>query len=387
MPQARIACQRVRDLVRQFPAVALLGPRQIGKSTLARLAYPKWPIFDLEDPVDLRRFEADPLLVLAENPRLIIDEVQRMPGLFPILRSWLDRHPSARVMVLGSAAPALVRGISESLTGRIGIFELGGILVSELEAERLWLLGGFPRVHWSRPRSTPEDWYPSYVRTCLEQDVPQLGFSVPAARLRTLLMMIASSQGGLCNLSSFGTALGVSYQTVGSALDILESLFLVRRLRPWFANLKKRLVKSPKLYIRDSGMLHHLAGIPFSREKVLSHLLAGASFESFCLEQIILHAQLADPSSEPWFFRTHDGLEIDLLLKAKGRLIPIEFKLGLGVPDLGSLTKSCSELGLDKAFVVYAGRDRVRLTETVTMLGLDRFIADELGVRRLRPKP
>lgn len=370
MARARIAALRLRDLSLRFPAVGIVGPRQIGKSTLARLAFPDWTSLDLEDPVDFDRLSADPLLLLEEHPRLIIDEAQRLPALFPVLRTVLDRRPRHRVALLGSASPQLVRGISESLTGRLGWLELGGVSVLEEDASRLWARGGFPRLHWSRPRARPEEWLPAWLRTSLEQDLPQLGVSVPAQRLRALLLLLAHAQGGLLNLSALAAPLGVSYHTVANMIELLEGVFLVRRLAPYHANVKKRLVKSPKVYVRDTGLVHSLLGMGFTRTELLRHPGVGASFETFCIEQLISHAQLWDAGAEAYFFRTHTGIEIDLLLRVRGRLIPIEVKLGLGAPEVSGLQRGMAELGLSRGFVVYAGTGAREIRRGVHLVGL-----------------
>lgn len=370
MAHARLATARLLRLARQFPAVGILGPRQVGKSTLAQLAFPDWQRFDLEDPLDYDRMRADPLLVLEEHPRLVIDEAQRLPELFPVLRATLDRLPKNKVALLGSASPRLVRGISESLTGRIGWLELGGISVLEHDAALLWPKGGFPRVHWSKPRARPEDWYPAWLRTSLEQDIPQLGVTVSAQRLRSLLTLIANAQGTTVSMSELGAPLGVSYHTVAHLLDLLEGVFLVRRLQPYFANIKKRIVKSPKLYIRDTGLLHSLLGMGFTRKRLLSHPAVGASFETFCIEQIVQHAQLDDPGAEAFFFRTHTGIEIDLVLSLRGKLWPIEIKLGLGAPDVRGLEAGMRELGLRRGVMVYAGDGVRELRRGIHLCGL-----------------
>jgi uncharacterized protein len=380
MPRARIAAARLRALLRQFPAVLVLGPRQVGKSTLARTALPEWAYFDLEDPGDYRRLERDPLFVLSEHHRIVLDEAQRMPALFPALRSFLDRHPASRVVVLGSASPTLLKGISESLTGRVGLFELSGISVFEEDARRLWVSGGFPRIHWSRPRARPGDWYAAYLRTSLEQDIPQLGFRISGLRLRNLLVMLAHVHGGLLNLSELGASLGINYHSVAHILDILEGVFLVRRLPPYFANIGKRLVKSPKVYVRDTGILHSLLGVPFTSRALLAHPKAGPSFEGFCIEQIVSHARLADGSAQGFFFRTHGGLEVDLLLSLRGKLIPIEIKLGSSAPDTSSLETCMRYLGLKRGFVVNLAARPQRLNPGVVMCGLHELL-QELGLQ------
>jgi hypothetical protein len=375
----RIATRRVTALLRRSPALAILGARQAGKSTLARLAFPRFVHVDLERPLDLVRAEQDPEFLLSRSPRLVIDEAQRLPELFPILRSHLDRHPKQRVVLLGSASPGLVHSISEALTGRIAFFELGGISIFEHDAEALWIRGGFPRLHWARPRAAPAEWYPAYLRTTLERDIPQLGYRIATSRLRRLLTMVAHAQGSLCNLSELGGSLGVNYHSVAHILDIFEGVFLVRRLPPYAATLRKRLVKSPKLYVRDTGLLHALLGIPHSRRAVLDHPKAGPSFETFCIEQILLHATLHDPSAEGFFFRTHTGREVDLLLRLRGALLPIEIQLGVAVPDLSGLTTCMRDLGLAQGYVVNLVSEPTEVRRGLWMGGV-RHLLEELRI-------
>ncbi|MFP6663431.1 MAG: ATP-binding protein [Deltaproteobacteria bacterium] len=353
----RIAEKRLRSLLRQFPAVAILGARQVGKSTLARIALPSFDFLDLEDPGVQRRLSDDAVFVLEESRRLVIDEAQRLPEIFPALRVVLDRDPKRRVVLLGSASPALVRELSESLTGRVGILDMGGLSVAEAPWEKLWLRGSYPRVQWSHPRATPQEWYPAYLRTCIEQDIPQLGFRVSARKIHDALLMLAHHQGGLCNLSELGGSLGLNYHSVAHLIDILEGIFLVRRLPPYFANIGKRLVKSPKVYLRDTGMLHSLLGMGFARKSVVAHPKAGSSFETFCIEQLLFHARLADPTSEAFFYRTHSGTEVDLLLRLRGELLPIEIKLGSSVPDLKGLRTCMADLALPRGYVVNLAKE------------------------------
>ena len=379
MLHARIAARRVTALLRRNPALAILGARQSGKSTLARLAFPDFTYIDLERPVDLARATQDPEFLLSQSPKFVVDEAQRLPELFPVLRSHLDRHPQHRVVLLGSASPGLVGRISESLTGRIAFFELGGISIFEHGAEAVWIRGGFPRLHWTRPRARPEDWYPGYARTTLERDIPQLGFRIATSRLRTLLTMIAHSQGAVSNLSELGGSLGINYHSVAHILDIFEGVFLVRRLPPYAANVRKRLVKSPKLYVRDTGLLHSLLGIAHVKHAVLSHPKAGASFETFCIEQLLLHAQLHDPAAQGFFYRTHTGQEVDLLLQVRGALLPIEIKLGVAVPDLRGLQTCMADLGLDQGYVVNLSSKPVAVRRGVWMGGL-RHLLERLSL-------
>lgn len=375
--RARIAADHVRGLLRRSPALVILGPRQVGKSTLARLAFPDHAYFDLEDPRDEARMASDPVFVLSEHRRVVIDEVQRRPDLFTVLRSYLDADPRRRVVLLGSASPALLRSVSESLTGRVLFYDMPGVSLLEEDAAKLWRLGGFPRLHWSRPRARPEEWYPAYLRTTLERDVPQLGLALPASRARTLLTLLANGQGTTLNLSSLGGPLGVSYHTVAAAIDVLEGVFLVRRLPPFLANVRKRLVKAPKVYVRDTGLLHSLLGMGWTRREQLAHPKIGASFETFCIEQLIAHARLADPASEAYFYRTQTGVELDLVLVLRGEPIGFEVKLGITPSDPRRMAIAMSDLGMRRAFQVNAGAGLAALTRGVKVGGL-REVLDEL---------
>ncbi len=374
MPRDRIATPRLRALGKRSPATVILGARQVGKSTLARLAFPDHAFFDLEDPRDEARFAADPLFALSQQSSVVIDEAQRLPQLFPILRAYLDGDARRRVVLLGSASPGLVRSISESLTGRAVFFDLDGISCLEEDPARLWRLGGFPRLHWTRPRARPEEWYPSYLRTTLERDIPQLGLPLPAARARALLTLVANGQGTTLNLSELGGPLGVSYHTVAAALDVLEGVFLVRRLPPFVASIGKRLVKSPKVYVRDTGILHSLLGTGWTRAAQLAHPKIGASWETFCIEQLIAHASLVDPASEAFFYRTQTGVEVDLLLRLRGELVAFEVKLGLAVRETRPMKTAMADLGIRRGYQVNAGEDLVRLEERIWVGGLRQVI-------------
>lgn len=375
MIHPRIARSRLESLLKQFPVVTILGLRQVGKSTFVRWALPRFDAFDLEDPATLLRLETDGQIILEQSKTIIIDEAQRLPALFPLLRSYIDRHQSHKIVLLGSASPKLIKKISESLAGRTGFLELGGISILEADQEQLWIKGAFPRLHWSRPRATPEDWLPAFLRTYLEQDIPQLGFRVSSLKMTRLLSMLAHSQGSVSDLSQLGGSLGIDYHSVSHILDIFEGTFLVRKLAPYYANLGKRLVKSPKLYIRDTGILHHLLGIPFRKTSMLSHPKVGASFETFCIEQLINLARLEDPAAEAYFFRTQTGVEVDLLLKLRGELIPIEIKLSLTSQSIQNLGRAMGYLGLKRAFIVHMHEGFAEIRKGVWAGSLSRIMS------------
>jgi predicted AAA+ superfamily ATPase len=370
---------RIQALARRSPALVILGARQAGKSTLAKLAFPDHAHLDLENPRDAARIAADPLFALEQHRHLVIDEAQREPSLFPVLRAFLDADPRRRVVLLGSASPRLVRGVSESLTGRALIFELPGLSVFEEEAQKLWRLGGFPRLHWASPRARPEEWYPSYLRTTLEQDIPMLGAPLAPARARALLTLVANGQGTTQNLSELGGPLGVSYHTVAAALDVLEGVFLLRRLPPYLPNIKKRLVKAPKLYVRDTGMLHSLLGMGWKRAEQLLHPKVGASWETFCIEQLIAHAKLADPGAEAFFYRTQTGVELDLVLVVRGEPIGFEIKLGVTPRNTRATQQAIADLSLARCYQVNAAPDLTSLTRTLRVGGLVPIL-EELGL-------
>jgi predicted AAA+ superfamily ATPase len=387
----RITTRHLQGLGKRSPALVMLGARQTGKSTLARVAFPDHAFLDLENPNDAAVVDRDPMFALTEHRHLVIDEVQRRPDLFPVLRAFLDGDSRRRVVLLGSASPHLMRSVSESLTGRAVFFDMAGLSVFEEDPKKLWRLGGFPRVHWSSPRARPEEWYPSYLRTTLEQDIPQLGVALTAQRARTLLTLVAHGQGSTQNLSELGGPLGVSYHSVAAALDVLEGVFLVRRLPPFLANVKKRLVKSPKLYVRDTGILHMLLGMGFTRAGHLAHPKAGASWETFCIEQLIAHAKLADPGAEAFFYRTQTGVELDLVLVIHGEPIGFEIKLGTTPRATKATDQAIADLGLRRCYEVNASDTIASLTPklrvgglvpVLTELGLDPRAAKVPGKKR-----
>lgn len=333
----RFLRSKVEDLLSQFPAVALLGPRQVGKTTLAREIGDKTNALylDLELPADLAKL-ADPADYLARHGErlVILDEIHRLPEVFPVLRSLIDEgrrtgKKSGRFLLLGSASMDLLKQSSESLAGRLAIVELGGLTVTEAGADQtedLWLRGGFPDSLLAGNDERSARWRESFLRSYLERDIPQLGPRIPAETLRRFWTMLAHEQGGLLNAAQLARSLAVSGKTLASYVDLFVDLFLVRRLEPWHANLSKRLVKSPKIYLRDSGLLHQLLGIR-DLEGLLAYPRMGASWEGFVIENIL--AQLPD-GARASFFRSVAGAEIDLLLELPGHPRPwaVEIKRG-----------------------------------------------------------
>jgi hypothetical protein len=364
----------VADITRAFrthPAVALVGPRQSGKTTLAsafaggRRAH----VFDLEHPVDVRRLAA-PLQVLDRLSGLVvIDEIQRRPDLFELLRVLIDRpRRRARFLVLGSASPELVAGVSESLAGRIGFVELSGFLLDEVGSERrdrLWLRGGFPRAFLASSEATSLSWREDFIRTFLERDIPQLGIGVPAEALRRFWTMVAHYHGQIWNAAEFARSIGASENTARRYLDILAGSFMVRVLPPWHENLKKRQVKAPKVYVRDPGLLHALLGVT-SRHDLSGHPKVGASWEGFALGHVVE----AFPGREAYFWATHGGAELDLFIPCRGQRFGFECKFQDAPGMTRSMHTALSDLRLNHLYVVYPGRERYEIDEKVTALPL-----------------
>jgi len=372
---ARRAAGRLASLLGDFPVALVLGPRQCGKSTLVRHGREGWDVFDLERPSDLAIVRSDIEGFLEGHPRqVVLDEAQRLPELFPALRSAVDRDPGrGRYILTGSASPALVTAVSESLAGRVGLVELTPFLASELNgtphAGKRWFWGGYPPVHERRTAAARSEWLDAYVSTFLERDLPSLGLRLPAARLRLLWTMLTHVHGNLLNVSDLARSLGVSPHTVASDLDVLEQTFVLRRLAPYYANVQKRLTKSPKVYLRDTGLLHFLAGLREPKE-LTTWSRRGASFEGLVIEELVAWASANLVRPEAFFWRTQAGAEVDLLLVHGQRMVPIEIKLGATVDprSLAGLRQCMSDLGLRKGFVVYSGEERRSVTSAIELI-------------------
>lgn len=352
----------------------VLGPRQVGKTTLAKQYAEKYKnveFFDLENPIDLARLD-NPMLALSESTSdlIIIDEIQRRPELFPALRVLVDRRPR-KFLILGSASRDLLQQSSESLAGRIGYIELPPFTISETQdANTLWLRGGFPRSYLAASIQASALWREEYITTFIERDIPTLGFNVPSALMRRLLMMLAHHHGNLLNSSEIGKSLSISHHTVRKYIDILEGTFMVRQLQPWFENISKRQVKSPKVYIRDSGLLHTLLGINSPEELDVFPRL-GASWEGFALEEVIKQYHVR--TEECYFWATQSGAELDLIIYKGGKRLGFEFKYTDSPKATKSMHIALEDLKLDHIYVVYPHDKTFPLTEKITALGLDSF--------------
>ena len=376
LPRAALL-RRLRQALRRRPAVVLLGPRQCGKTTIARqlFASSRGHYFDLEDPADLARLEA-PMLAL-ENLRglVVIDEVQRRPELFPVLRVLLDRRPvRARFLILGSAAPELLAQTSESLAGRAALLRMGGFTLDELDPAKwrtLWIRGGFPDSYLAPSESDSRAWRRDFIQTFLERDLAQLGIRAAAPTMRRFWAMLAHSAGGVWNASEIGRSLGEAHTTARRHLDALAGALVVRILEPWHVNFAKRQVKSPKAYIRDTGLLHALLGIE-SMADLQAHPRLGASWESFVIEQVL--SRTAD--EEAWFWRTQAGAELDLLLRRRGRMIGVEIKYGDAPRLTPSMRAAFADLKLHRLWVVYPGQKRYRLAPGIEVLPLAAALAE-----------
>lgn len=374
--------RQVEATLGQFRITALLGPRQCGKTTLARtFAHATDNHFDLEDPLDLARLE-NPRLALGRLTGLVvIDEIQRRPDLFPLLRVLADRTPSpATFLILGSASPDIVRGASESLAGRVGFVDMSGFDLSETgaeTAETLWLRGGFPESFLSATDKASFRWRQEFIRTFLTRDIPQLGITIPPEQLRRFWLMLAHYHGQTWNASEIARSLGVSYKTIQRYLDILVGAFMVRALPPWVENLGKRIRKAPKIYLRDSGIFHGLMNLR-SISEMQTHPKLGASWEGFALEQTL--RLLAIPGEEAFSWATHAGAELDLLFTRGGRRIGIEFKYADAPRLTKSMAAAIADLKLARLLVIYPGEKRFPLAETVEAVPLTHLSNPEFGV-------
>jgi predicted AAA+ superfamily ATPase len=374
----RISEHIVKDLLKGFPCVAIIGPRQVGKTTLARIiqkGYKRTLYLDLEFQKDFLKLEdAETYLKQFENHLVIIDEVQRKKTLFPVLRALIDqkRHPG-RFLLLGSASPDLLRDSSETLAGRIAYYELTPFLLSELgdsfKIDQVWMYGGFPdallkKRYWLR-------WMNNYVKTYFERDLPNLGFPADSLTGEKLWTMLAHYHGNLLNYAELGRSLELNINTIKSYIGFLRNAFLVRLIEPFHTNIKKRLVKSPKVYIRDSGIMHYLSGVE-NQEQLSGHPKKGASWEGFVIEQII---PLLPANRKVYFYRTHDGAEIDLLVtKGNHPVTSIEIKFGSDARPTRGNTEAVRTLATNRNFIIIKDDEDYLLGGGFRVCGLRVFL-------------
>jgi predicted AAA+ superfamily ATPase len=361
---------------RVHPACAILGPRQVGKTTLARMYLEQHPsdqfqFFDLENPLDAARLE-NPMLTLSKLPEklIVIDEIQRAPELFPIIRVLIDdKQKKQKFLILGNASRELIQQSSETLAGRIGYMELMPFSLDEVdhESDTLWLRGGFPLSYLAQTEEDSFLWRQSYITTFLERDIPNLGFQIPPQQMRRFWLMLVHYHGQIFNARELGKSLGISDHMVRKYLDILAGTFMIRILLPWYENLQKRQIKSPKIYFRDSGILHALLGIR-NQEAMNTYPKMGSFWEGFALEEII--RQTGASSEECYFWGTQSKAELDLLIIKDGKKVGYEFKYTDAPKITPSMRIACEDLKLDHLYVVYPGTVAFPLSEKITARGL-----------------
>jgi len=378
----RALTSQLRNAASRFPIVVVLGARQVGKTTLARTAFAQYQYFDLEDPRTAERFTYDARFELdaSEAPGLILDEAQAVPAVFNALRGAVDAHRSrmGRFIVLGSAQPTLVRRVSESLAGRAAVIELDPLMACEVAQgphagtwDELWLKGGFPDAL----RGDARAWWDAYLRLVLERDLPQYGVRADPLFLRRLLTMLAHQHGGLLNASALGSSLGVSHHTLLRHLDMLESIYLVRRLPPYFRNIGKRLTKSPKVYLRDTGLLHYLLSIS-TTEELANHPARGASWEGFVIEDVLRRERIARPHTQAFFWRTAAGAEIDLVLDRGAQRVALEIKAGRGDQSrtVHHLRAAMADVDAQRAWIVDQAQGIERVSPQVARAGFAQVV-------------
>lgn len=369
----RVLAPKLLQSLQSFPVTALLGPRQVGKTTLAKHlvqhSAASAVYLDLELTSDINKLQSPELYLRSQSQALVvIDEVQRMPELFPLLRALVDqdRRPG-RFLLLGSASPAIIRHASESLAGRVIYHELTPFLSEEIDVglcEQLWLRGGYPESFLAASDQASLSWRRAFIATFLERDIPQLGIRIPAAQLGRFWTMLAHLNGQLWNASQIASSMGLSPTTMRHYLDILEGSFVVRQLKPWFMNTGKRLTKAPKVYIRDTGLLHTLLQIE-TADQLMGHPALGNSWEGFVIEQI---AALLPEGTEPYFYRTNAGAEIDLVFDDGKGPVAVEVKYSAAPKVSRGFWSACADLKCRKAYVIYPGEQRYPIAENTEVL-------------------
>lgn len=371
--------EALREDLEDYPIVAILGPRQCGKSTLVKefgQNLEKFLYLDLENPADIRKL-SDPELFFDAHPHhcICLDEIQRLPEIFTVLRSYADKHKrKGQFILLGSASPELLRQSSESLAGRVSYIELTPFHIAELNStdysrQRLWLRGGFPDSYLFSTDKKSYHWRENFIKTFLERDIPQLGIKIPSQNIRNLWTMCAHSHGSLVNYNKLGQSLGLSHNTIKSYIELLQNTYMVRLLPPYYTNTKKRLVKSDKIYIRDSGVLHSLLNIA-DDSALFGHPVLGASWEGFVIENILNSI----PGAKGYFYRTSAGAEIDLVLEYKNELIAIECKATKSPTPGRGFWNALEDLGIQKAFIIAPVEDSYPIEKRVTVISAEELL-------------
>lgn len=375
----RTAESRLRNISRQFPCACVLGARQVGKTTLAQNTFTKAAYYDLENPGIRQRIRIDPEGFLQEQKgMLILDEIQFLPELYQYLKVVIDKEKgeNGRFVILGSASPELLKGVSESLAGRIGFIDLDPLISEEsatgkptIPLNELWLNGGYPGALLKKKADAIADWQDAYTRTFIERDLHRLGIDVKPNFLRKLITMIAHVHGGLWNASQLASSAGVSYHTINKYMEILEKAFLIRILAPYHKNIGKRLIKSPKVYLRDSGLLHFFLNI-----RNMDHLLCspycGNSWEGFITEELIRFEKAHHPLSRFFFFRTQTGVEADLLIDRNGEPLPVEIKLGANIEKrwVETLKIVMQDIKAQKGYLIYSGKETFTIEKNIKVI-------------------
>lgn len=365
----KIDLAEIKRRIRGFPVTAILGPRQSGKTTIAkRLSFDHY--FDLENPRDITRLDNPQLALENLTGLIVIDEIQRLPELFPLIRYLVDSNPKQKYLILGSASRDLIRQSSETLAGRIAYFHLAGFRLHDTGADKfadLWLKGGFPDAYLPEDLDQSLLWRENYITTFLERDIPQLGIRIPARTLRRFWTMTAHYHAQIINFAELGRSFGISDMTVRKYIDILEGTFMLRILQPWYANIGKRLVKRPKIYVRDSGIFHSLMNLE-TFEQLTSHPKLGASWEGFAMECLV--RSIGKSEQELFFWHVHAGSELDLLWHHAGKSWGAEFKYA----DAPGLSKSMKiiveDLNLEHLWVIYPGKSGYMLSDKVSVMSI-----------------
>lgn len=359
----------------QFPITLIVGPRQCGKTTIARqiASLADSHYFDLEDPDTPLDKDIAKLVLSDKSGLVVIDEIQREPHLFELLRVLADRRPNpAKFLILGSASPTIIKGVSETLAGRVSYVEMSGFNLTEVavsEWEKLWIRGAYPDSFLCSSDAKSENWKKQFVRTFLERDIPQLGIRIPSTSLRRFWTMVAHFHGQIWNAAEFARSLGTKEDTARKYLDLLSGAFMIRQLMPFSINIGKRLIKSPKIYLRDTGLLHSLLNLTTKLE-VQSHPKLGFSFEGFAIDQII---QITDSTDNAYFYKTHAGAELDLYIEKQNKRIGFEFKYESRPRTTKSMHTVLADLNLDRLYVIYPGERSYPLAENIHVLPIKRI--------------